>query len=441
MRILHSLPAVLFSFLLATGVKAQDETGLPGDNFSLEGALEMFKKAGNPEEFEKMLNTKANGINNLDLNNDGHIDYIRVVNKKDGDIQLFVLQSLVSASESQDIAVIELEKTGNESAVIQIVGDEDIYGVAKIVEPSREDETAFFENESFPDRPAHGPNATVEASGLVVNVWFWPFVRFVYAPYYTVWVSPWRWYHYPVWWSPWRPLAWDVYQPICYRYRPHYIVVHTHRVVRAPRIYRPMRVSSAYVYNRNRVAVNNYRTSYNRSMPRRTDNGVVNRNDRSVRPRQFDRATSENRTSPRTRTFDRNTDVNRPSTPSRRYDRTPDATRPTTPSTGNDRRSDVNRSTPSRQFDRNTNTNRPQINAPRRDYDRSASPAAQPQRQMNRREINRGPSPAERPQRQFNRGSGSNSRPQGGQINRGGGNSRPSAAPQRTVQRPSRGRS
>ncbi|MBO9150823.1 hypothetical protein ACFOTA_01275 [Chitinophaga sp. GCM10012297] len=456
MRILHSLPAVLFSILLTTGVKAQDETGLPGDNFSLEGALEMFKKAGNPEEFEKMLNTKKNGINNLDLNNDGNIDYIRVVNKKDGDVQLFVLQSLVSASESQDIAVIELEKTGDQSAVVQIVGDEDIYGVSKIVEPSREEETAYFEGETYSlsDRPAHGPNATVEASGLVVNVWFWPFVRYVYAPHYTVWVSPWRWYHYPVWWDPWEPLAWHVYQPICYRYRPHYVVVHTHRVMRAPRIYRPMRVSSPYVYNRNRVVVNNYRTNYNRSMPRRTDNGVVNRNDRSVRPRQFDRATSENKTTPRT--FDRNSNVNRPtapgradrtpdvnrSTPSRRYDRTPDANRPTAPGRA-DRTPDVNRSTPSRRFDRNTA--RPQINAPNRNYDRSSAPSAAPQRQYNRREINRSPSPAQRsadrPQRQFNRSSAPGSRPQGGQINRGSSGSRSSGAPQRTVQRSPRGRS
>jgi hypothetical protein len=35
-----------------------DSTGLPGDNFSLEGALELFKKSASPEEFEKLLNTE-----------------------------------------------------------------------------------------------------------------------------------------------------------------------------------------------------------------------------------------------------------------------------------------------------------------------------------------------------------------------------------------------
>ena len=30
---------------------ASDSTGLPGDNFSLEGALELFKKSESPEAF------------------------------------------------------------------------------------------------------------------------------------------------------------------------------------------------------------------------------------------------------------------------------------------------------------------------------------------------------------------------------------------------------
>ncbi len=48
---------------------------------------------------------------------------------------VFVLQVSVSATENQDIAVIEIEKTGTETAIIQIIGDEDIYGEQVIVEP------------------------------------------------------------------------------------------------------------------------------------------------------------------------------------------------------------------------------------------------------------------------------------------------------------------
>jgi hypothetical protein len=44
-----------------------DSTGLPGDNFSLQGALQLFQQSGSPEEFEKLLNTESNNVNNLDL--------------------------------------------------------------------------------------------------------------------------------------------------------------------------------------------------------------------------------------------------------------------------------------------------------------------------------------------------------------------------------------
>ena len=51
--------------------------GTAGDHFSLEGALELFKKSDSPEDFEKMLNKETNFVNNLDLNEDEEIDYIK----------------------------------------------------------------------------------------------------------------------------------------------------------------------------------------------------------------------------------------------------------------------------------------------------------------------------------------------------------------------------
>ena len=83
---------------------------LPGDNFSLQGALEMFKQSKTPEDFEKKLNTKDNYVNNLDLNQDGKIDYIRVIDKTKGDAHALVLRVAVNKSESQDVAVIGIEK-------------------------------------------------------------------------------------------------------------------------------------------------------------------------------------------------------------------------------------------------------------------------------------------------------------------------------------------
>jgi uncharacterized membrane protein YgcG len=278
MQLRYFLPA-LFLTLLTVTVKAQDQsdqdsTGLPGDNFSLQGALEMFKQSSSPEAFEKALNSEDNKVNNLDLNGDGNIDYIKVINKKDGDVQVFILQAVVSEKESQDIAVISLQKTAEDNAVIQIEGDKDIYGEAKIAEPAPEADNAFNYSPA-----THGPSAS-SPDGIIVNVWFWPCVRFVYAPAYVVWVSPWTWYSRPVWWRPWRPMPWHYYHPYYYRYNTRYIVVNTRRIAPARVMYRPYRTSSVTVINRNRVVVNNYRATRgprtyngNNYQPSRVTNG------------------------------------------------------------------------------------------------------------------------------------------------------------------------
>ena len=183
----------------------------------------MFKKAGSPEEFEKLINSEDQRVNNLDLNEDGETDYVRVIDKMEGNVHAFILQVPVSETESQDIAVIELEKTGDESALLQIVGDEDIYGEAVIVEPIEEKSM-----EAAPAAPQRnsGPNDSYreeEDMAVVINVWPWPCVRFVYGPVYRPWVSPWRWRVYPAWWRPWRPLSWHVWHPFhrpFHRHRP-----------------------------------------------------------------------------------------------------------------------------------------------------------------------------------------------------------------------------
>ncbi len=119
-----------------------DSLGLPGDNFDLYGALELFKKADTPENFEKAINSNGNEVNKLDLDGDGKADYVRVVDKKDSDIHTLVLQVAVSASEIQNVAVIEVEKTGNDRTHVQIVGDEALYGKNYRIES--EDETEIL---------------------------------------------------------------------------------------------------------------------------------------------------------------------------------------------------------------------------------------------------------------------------------------------------------
>lgn len=226
---------LLLALFLAPAAQAQDaatdSTGLPGDDFSLAGALDLFKQSKDLESFEQALNADDQHVNNLDLDGDGQVDYIRVEDHQDGDAHAIVLQVVVSKDETQDVAVIELEKSGKGEATVQIRGAEDLYGPDVIVEPYAEDDAAT---------PSKGPAAPRLLRVRVwVNVWAWPCVAWIYGPTYVAWASPWHWSVYPRWWRPWRPhpyrVFWGWQRPRVVVYRP----VHVCRVTRAHAVYVP----------------------------------------------------------------------------------------------------------------------------------------------------------------------------------------------------------
>lgn len=261
---------IIFIFILGSGQlfsqSEEDATGLLGDNFSLEGALDLFKNAASLEAFEEALNEENKYVNNLDLNDDGEIDYIRVEDNMEGDVHAIVLQALISEEETQDIAVIEVEKTGKESATLQIVGDEDLYGKDVFVEA--------FEEEGKSEGKG-GPSSEYKINRIIVNVWLWPSVRYIYGPSYVVYRSPFRWRVYPRAWRPWRPLSWSVYHGHRYHYTRHYHRVNTHRVIKARKIYTPKRRSSTTVVRKSKT-VTRVRTNKNGST-------VVNRNTKTTK--------------------------------------------------------------------------------------------------------------------------------------------------------------
>jgi hypothetical protein len=223
-----------------------DSLGLPGDNFDLYGALELFKNAQSVEAFEQALNTQSNEVNNLDLNEDGNVDYVQVIDNMSKDTHALVLRVAVSETETQDIAVIGIEKSGDNNAVLQVVGDEELYGKDYLIEPA--DEAAEKTGRGPSANPGYG---AARAPIVIVNVWYWPGVRYVYAPGYVVWRSPWRWRAYPVWWSPWRPVAWRVHHGRVIRYRTVYCRrVTVYRVHHARRVYSPYRAASPTVQRR-----------------------------------------------------------------------------------------------------------------------------------------------------------------------------------------------
>ena len=76
--------------------------GLPGDNLDLYAVLTLFQKSKTIEDFEKSLNESKAGINNLDLDLDKKVDFIKVVTKKKDESYSFILQIDVSKTETQD---------------------------------------------------------------------------------------------------------------------------------------------------------------------------------------------------------------------------------------------------------------------------------------------------------------------------------------------------
>ncbi len=227
----------LFSGLTYAQTDAQNNE-YAGDNFSLEGVLEVFKNSSNIEEFEKYINEENQNVNNLDLDNDGETDYISVESMTEGDHHNIILYTYLSENERQDIAVIEIEKTDKEEAVLQIIGDEALFAANTIVEPSDVTE---------PSEKGNGPAIQNAPLRIVVNVWFWKPVRFIFSPGYRVWVSPYRWHFYPKWWKPWKPVRYHVFYT---KTAPHRVVYHRttiHRVKHAHALYYPHRKTSTTI--------------------------------------------------------------------------------------------------------------------------------------------------------------------------------------------------
>ncbi len=56
----------------------------------------MFKKSKDLDDFEKAINKENNHVNNLDLNQDGEIDYLCLENQKDSDAHAIIIRAIVN---------------------------------------------------------------------------------------------------------------------------------------------------------------------------------------------------------------------------------------------------------------------------------------------------------------------------------------------------------
>jgi hypothetical protein len=219
-----------------------------GDNFSLEGALEMLAISASVDKFEEAINDESKFVNNLDLNNDGKIDYISVRELVESDIHVLVLSANLNSKDLQDIAAINIEKTGDQKAHIEIIGDESIYPSNTILSPEE-----LQEELPAPDMNRNGPCASdISIKRVIVNVWFWPSIRNMYVPNYRPWVSPFRWNVYPSYWRPRRPVAFNVFYTNVYPRTPYYRRMSAISLVNSRRFYGPNRRTSTIVVKNRR---------------------------------------------------------------------------------------------------------------------------------------------------------------------------------------------
>lgn len=262
-------------FAAGTSIIAQDRQeenlGLPGDNLNLYAVMKLFQESKTLEEFERNLNDEKSNINNLDLNGDGLIDYIRVFDNIDGDVHNIVLQVAVSPKENQDVAVFTVQRFNNGQVQIQLTGDEELYGKNYIIEPIFDDANA-----AQTSNPGYTGNVSVQNITYVRTTPFeiagWPLVRFIYLPSYTAWRSSWYWGYYPNYWHPWRPSYWHYYYGYHYNwnndYYGHYRRWDSHRYSRWNDYYYTGRRSySPDVYHR--IEVGTYKTTYSHPDQRR----------------------------------------------------------------------------------------------------------------------------------------------------------------------------
>jgi len=201
--------------LLSTPVFSQtkDEPvslGLPGDNLDLYAVMEVFQKSKTIEDFEKSLNSEKSKLNNLDLDNDKKVDFIKVITNKDGDSFSFILQVAVSKTENQDVAVIFVSKDKSGKVSMQIVGDEDLYGKDYVVEPKGSG-AGGTANPGYTGGNTETMNLPAQSTTTTVVVQSAPIVQYVYSPAYVPYYPPYYYGYYPPYYHPIVPLAFGIF--------------------------------------------------------------------------------------------------------------------------------------------------------------------------------------------------------------------------------------
>lgn len=100
-----------------------------GDSLDLSRLPSLVKQAKDGQELEEILNTS--GVNNIDLNQDGKIDYLNVEEIRENGAQGFILFTNEN-NERVDVARIDITKTQS-TADVAVSGNPQYYGNQQVV--------------------------------------------------------------------------------------------------------------------------------------------------------------------------------------------------------------------------------------------------------------------------------------------------------------------
>ncbi len=209
--LLMSVYAAGMTISINVGVRSDDDLS---DYFDLELLATQFAKSRNLNDLERRINDPIYHISNLDLNEDGYIDFIRVLKQSNINEDMIILQAVLGANYFQDVATIYIDRNKYKNDYILIVGDPYLFGEGYWIEPD------FY----FTPR---------------LIKWLWRNAHYDYF-------SPYRWGHYPDYFAFSRILPYDVYWNNVHSwidYNHHYHYVNT------PRIYLDMHFDRSYHRN------------------------------------------------------------------------------------------------------------------------------------------------------------------------------------------------
>ena len=165
----------------------------PCFSLDLNAVAAAFAESRSVREFEEILNSSRYMINNLDLNRDGWIDYLRVIETRQGYYHTLLIQACLAPGVFQDVATLIAEHR-SDMLYVEVVGDRYLYGYNYIVRPV------------FVKRPP-----------------MWD----VYGrPTYAVWSSPYYYDYYPSYYTRPKPIYTNHYQAYVTTYMTNHHYCH-----------------------------------------------------------------------------------------------------------------------------------------------------------------------------------------------------------------------